>query len=299
MTDGEGTRTGGAAEPLEAAEEAAPEVFDELEVVGETPQPPQDSRTPEPSEDSEAHDAEEHEEVEYEYVYEDEHGNPIEAPDGEVNPDHYHEEVVEEVDEAAGAEGEASPSAATVSISPEERETRRVRSGSTRRAGGRSRATRQSGRRSSRELDPDAMKHAKLKTLILLGSIALIPLLIVAIILVWCYKHGKLFWKKQVVVVEEKNDYEKGMDLRSMANRAYMQGDKLMREGKDDAAYDLLCVAEKDFDRAVKLIQGWREQNTDEGYSYIDERIADINIKLRAVREYKFQIEMRRARGGR
>jgi hypothetical protein len=76
------------------------------------------------------------------------------------------------------------------------------------------------------------------------------------------------------------------------------QGTRLMREGKDDAAYDLLCVAERDFDKAVKMIQGWREENTDEGYSYIDERIADINIKLRAVREYKFQIEMRRARGG-
>ena len=48
--------------------------------------------------------------------------------------------------------------------------------------------------------------------------------------------------------------------------------------------------------QAVNLMQSWRSKNPDPGYSWVDERVADINIKARALRDYKFQIEMRRSR---
>jgi hypothetical protein len=255
------------------------------------------------------------EDVEYEYVYEDEHGNPIAAPETDLHPDHYEEEVLEVVEEdgaqgageGADAEALAAAGAATVNIAPEEKETRRVRSGSTRRATGRrSRGKGSSGRVSGRsrrlgtgEVDPVALKHAKIKTLLMVGSLALIPILIVAIILTYCYKRGLLFWKKQQVQTVAKNPVDRGKDLRSEGFRAMHQGRKLMDEGKDDEAYHLLTISRDKLENATKLMMDWREKNQDKGYSYIDEYVADMNIKLRAVREYLFQIEMRRARNGR
>ena len=244
--------------------------------------------------------------VEYEYVYEDEHGNPIAAPDTELHPDHYEEEVIEVVEDGGQAPAQPAADAATVNIAPGDRDTRRVRSGSTRRATGRrSRGNRPSGRVSGRsrrlgtgEEDPVALRHAKIKTLLMVGSLALIPVLIVAIFLTYCYKHGMLFWKKQQREVVAKNPIDRGMDLRSEAFRAMAQGRRLMDAGKDAEAYDLLTVARGKFENAAQMMMDWREKNQDSGYAYIDERVADINIKLRAVREYLFQIEMRRARNG-
>ena len=243
---------------------------DELQVVEEDA--PAAAEVEELSEALEvAADGGDDEEVEYEYVYEDENGNPIAAPEGGFDPEHFEEEVIEviEEDSESGEQQQLTdPAAATVNIPPDKQETRRIRSGSTRRMSdrrGSRRSSRSSGRLSSRQMDPAQMKYAKLKTILMVGSILAIPVLI-GLILLMCYIKGRWPFSprktKQVVV---QNDYERGRDMAGKAWRA--------------------------FDRARKTLG-----DKGKGYWYVDRRIQDANIKLREIREQKFKIEMRRGR---
>jgi hypothetical protein len=233
--------------------------------------------------------AEGDEQVEYQYVYEDEHGNPMAAPAGEVNPEHYHEEVVGVQD------GDAAPAAAptdeTVTIRPEDQPGSK-RTTATRPTRRRPRS--QSGRSTARQPGPAEMKYARLKTVLMIGSLALIPVLTVAIVMTWCYKHGKWPFRRRVVEKVVKSDVDQALDLHSRASRAYNLAREAAQEGKDVQAYDLFCVAEKDFEQARKMLQEWREKNPDPGYFRLDGYIADINIKLREARDSKFRFEMRK-----
>ncbi len=225
------------------------------------------------------------EEVEYEYVYEDEDGNVIEAPESELDSGHY-EEVIEVVEDGAEHRQVTDPAAPTVNIPPEKRPTRRIRSGSTRRRSGR-----QSGRLSTRQLDPAAaMKHARIKTLLLLGSIALIPILIVAILVTAWFK----FWKPRpptpVVVM---NDYHKGLAVYRQAMASKRAADRHYRNNDDARSYPLYRRAKREFEKSQNMMQGWRDQNPGEGYYYVDNHIMQIAPLLKDVNEKLFMIEMR------
>ncbi len=233
--------------------------------------------------------------VEYEYVYEDEDGNPIAAPSGDHDPSQFEEEVIEVIEQEEAGESESAAAGA----SPESRETRRVRSGSTRRLNGRRtgrRGNRQSGRQSSRELDPSQHpKYAKLKTILMVGSLALIPVLIIAIVLTYCYKRGYWPFRRNMTrTVVVQNDYELGRDMTTTAWRAFKHARQTL-EGNDDRYFSVLQQCEQNYTRGIALMQGWRDKNPDPGYWKVDQRIQDSNIKLREVREQKFKIEMRRS----
>jgi len=244
------------------------------------------------------------EEVEYEYVYEDEEGNPIAAPDGHFNPEQFEEEVIEVVEEFGEEDAQrqsTNPTSATVNLPPDKQETRRIRSGSTRRLSDRragKRSSRNSRRSSSREMDPAQIKYARLKTILMVGSLALIPILIIAILLTYAYKQG--WWpfsphEARKVVVQ--SDYERGRDMAAKAWRAFDRARKTMaNKGKDNEYYSVLQQCEGNYNRAIELMQGWRDRNKGKGYWYVDRRIQDANIKLREIREQKFKIEMRRGR---
>jgi hypothetical protein len=279
-------------------EQAAPELSEQGASAGAETAPSEELQVVEEPKLEEIAD----EEVEYEYVYEDEHGNPIAAPHGEIDPEHYEEEVIKVIEDgeedAAAAAGPADPGAVTVNLSPEER-GRQVRSGSTRRVSdrrtSRRRTGRPSGRLSSRQLDPEeAMKHAKLKTILMVGSILSIPVLIV-LILIMCYVKGRWpFSPRKTKTVMVKNDYEKGRDLASQAFRDFQRARKL--EGRDDAYHAALKKCESKYDRAIRLMGRWREKNRGEGYWFVDQRIQDANIKLNVIRNEIFKIDMRRSR---
>jgi len=235
--------------------------------------------------------------VEYEYVYEDEDGNPIAPPPGGFDPQHFEEEVVQVVDDRPAPEGgPASATAETVTIAPGE-VSRQAGPASSKRTtvtrSSRRRPGSQSGRISSRQSSPVEMKYAKLKTILMVSSLALIPVLTIAILLTHCYKKGYWPFRRGPKTVLVKSDVELALDIRSRAFRAYSQARDLAQAGKDTEAYNLFSMAETDFVKARDLLQGWRDKNPAPEYSYLDERIADINIKLREARESKFRIEMR------
>jgi hypothetical protein len=240
--------------------------------------------------------AEEEDDVEYEYVYEDENGNPIAAPSGDLDSSHFEEEVIEVIEQEDGQEQPVSPTAVTVNIQVEGSETRPVRSGSTRRLSDRRasrRGNRQSGRLSSRQMNPSQAKYAKLKTLLMVGSLLMIPILIVAILAMCWYKGYWPFSPRERREIVVQNDYDRGRGMASKAWRAFARARKTL-EGKDDQYYSVLQQCETNYSRGIALMQGWREAHKDPGYWTVDERIRDANVKLREIREQKFKIEMRR-----
>ncbi len=274
----------GAAPDLLASEEVAPD-SDEVVAVGDG------SEGPEVVE-SAGLDLEEVEEEEVEYVYGDEDGNVIEAPDGEIDSEHYEEEIIDVIE--GGEEGAqvTDPSAPTVNIPPGERPTRRVRSGSTRRQSGR-----QSARFSTRQMDPAAArKHARLKTILLLGSIALIPILIIAILATAYVKYWRPRPPKPVVVM---NDYHKGLGIYRQALANMRAADKFYRNNDDARSAPLYKEAEREFETARDLMQGWLDRNPGEGYSHVENSITQIWPLLKEVKEKLSMIDMRNDMGNR
>jgi len=273
----------------EAAAGDVEEVRDVEELVGLAPA---GAEAGEKEEEAEAEPASEagDEEAEYEYIYEDEHGNRIDPPPGEVNPEHYEEEVI-------GVREGPEPAAAGVEPAPG-RDTRRLRGTPTRRIRGR-----RSSRATTRRVPVDGLKHARLKTALMLSSLALIPLLIIAI-LVMCKIKGRWPFSKpppekpRVVL----NDYEKGRDLAKKAFRTLGRARALFyRQGKEKESHGLFVECEQDYNRAGELMQKWREAHPGKGFWFVDEKLTDVNMKLREVREKKFMIEQRRpdlAKGG-
>lgn len=277
-----------AAPDLVAGEEAAPD-SDGVIAVGDG------SAGLEAVESADLEEVEDGEEVEYEYVYEDENGNVIEAPDGEIDSEHYEEEIIDVIEgDEEGAQA-SDPSAPTVNIPAEKRPTRRIRSGSTRRQSGR-----QSARFSSRQVDPvAARKHARLKTLLLLGSIALIPTLVIAIALTYCYKKG--WWPfrpapKKVVVVM--NDYHKGLAIYRRGLTTMRAAAKFYRNNDDARSYPLYGKAKRDFEKSRDMMQGWLDRHPGEGYSRVENSITQIGPLLRDTNDKIFMIEMRRGNKG-
>jgi hypothetical protein len=285
--------------------------------------------------------AQEEEDVEYEYVYEDEHGNPIEAPEEGFDPEHFEEELVGVVDEngvltSENAESEAeapeeddqeydqeyeeehqpvqeteaeeeivdtdsvaseTAKAETVNIPPRSRSSRRNRSG---RGSGRpsSRASSTSTRQrpsASRRSSAIRLKHAKIKTYLMLGSLIAIPALIIAIIAV-CYSKGFWPFSARTVTRHVENDYQAGDGIAQQAKSKFYAAFRKYRAGSlpEDAYYKTLKSCEASLDAGIRLLIKSREQNPGEKFYYIDQKIQDANLKARTVREEIFIIENRK-----
>ena len=223
---------------------------------------------------------------EVEYVYEDEHGNPIAAPEAGLNPDEY--EVVETA-EGAGEGAPASAAAAAPAAPAAERpaaETKRLAAPSSRRAGDRQSA------RQPKQMTPEELKKVRVKVFLLLGLIGLIPLLIIAIAVTWYFRHYRPRQRAKLnpVVRVEQNAYEKGAGLFSSASPRYDEANRLYEAGKRAEALKEYRACEEEFDKALKLIEKWRQENPGD-YAQVDMTARDIRIKLRNARERMIMLE--------
>ncbi len=279
--------------------------------------------------------SQEEENVEYEYVYEDEDGNPIETPEENFNPDHYEEKLVGVIDEngvlsAESAESQApeeydeeyeyehepvqeaeeeivetdsvapeTAKAETVTLPPRSRSSRRNRNG---RASGHpsSRASSGSSRQrpsTSRRSNAIKLKHAKIKTYLMLGSVIAIPVLIISIIAV-CYNKGYWPFSPKTVTRHVENDYQAGDSIGQQAKSKFYSAFRKYRDGslKEDAYYKILKSCEASLETSIRLLMKSREQNPGEGFYYIDQKIQDANLKARTVREEIFIIDSRNLR---
>jgi len=275
------------------------------------------------------------EDVEYEYVYEDEDGNPIEAPDEGFDPKHFEEELVgvvdengvltsestesetpeddadeyqavQEAEEEAGEADSTTPATATatanakaetVNIPPRARSSRRNRSS---RGSGRpsSRSSSTSTRQrpsASRRSSAIRLKHAKIKTYLMLGSLIAIPALIIAIIAV-CYSKGFWPFSAKTVTRHVENDYQAGDGIAQQAKSKFYSAFRKYRAGSmpEDAYFKTLKSCEASLDAGIRLLIKSREQNPGEKFYYIDQKIQDANLKARTVREEIFIIENRK-----
>lgn len=253
----------------------------------------QGSRTPDidrsaPSQPPEA--------VEYEYVYEDENGNPIAPPPEGFNPEHFEEQLLD--GEQQSAAPQPAPRSGLPGTGPRGLQSRKGTSRMSRDAAAPGRGSR---KLSSRTATPEQLalqqRHARIKTLLMVGSILLIPILIIAIILTYCHRHGLWPFRRTQKVILRMNDYDQGRDLTSRAFREFAAAKPMHREGKmtDDKYFGILQICETGGSNGLRLMLTWREANPGD-YHQVDERIKDANVKLREIREEKFKIEMRQGR---
>jgi len=211
---------------------------------------------------------------EVEYVYEDEHGNRLEAPGGGFNAEEYEVVAAEPAAVAAPAEKPADATGATKRLKPV----------SSRRSG-----ERKSGRQ-SRPMTPEELKKVRVKVFLLLGLLSLIPILTAAIFIVRYHKN-----KKRPVPQQRRvpNEFEQGKQLSEAAYQRYKSALALCDQGKDEAAEPTLAKCKEDFTLARELILRCRRQRPGDDYAYMDQEAAQIWPWLRTVND---KLEMLRAR---
>ncbi len=239
---------------------------------------------------------------EVEYIYEDEHGNRIEAPEGGFESGEY-EEVVTEVPaseaDAAGqvseqpagqapapAEGADASDAATAA-SEETAAAAATASATTKRlikpaSSSRRTSDRKSGRQ-SKPMTPEDMKKVRRKVIFLLTLVALIPILGITL-LVMLHKKGRL-WNKPKVQKFVDNDFDKGRSLYMNSSFNLDKANKLYDQGKMAEAHAEYKKCEADMEAALRMIDKWRQENPGD-YAQVDATAQEIRVKLfRQVKE--------------
>jgi len=240
---------------------------------------------------------------EVEYIYEDEHGNRIEAPEGGFESGEY-EEVVTEVpaDEAdaagqvaeqpagqapAPAEGADASDAATAAAVSSDETAAATANATTKRlikpaSSSRRTSDRKSGRQ-SKPMTPEDMKKVRRKVIFLLTLIALIPILGITL-LVMLHKKGRL-WNKPKVQKLVDNDFDKGRSLYMNSSFNLDKANKLYDQGKMAEAHAEYKKCEADMEAALRMIDKWRQENPGD-YAQVDATAQEIRVKLfRQVKE--------------
>lgn len=223
---------------------------------------------------------------EVEYVYEDEHGNPVSPPEGEVDPEDY-EEVVEEAaapqETPAPAPKPSRSSAPTQRLGP--RPSSRI-------------SSRGEPRPSARQTQPINPRHRKLKIITMFSAVVLIPLLGAANLFIRSDVGKRLIakWRTKKVVIKERNLYEQARDLSDKAFGVFEQANKAYQENRAQEAEDLYRSCIQDFDEARKLLNKAQELYKGEGYQYLGMESGRIWQWLKTARQRLDSLEMRRLR---
>lgn len=210
--------------------------------------------------------------VEYEYV--DEDGNPVSPPPEGIGSDEY--EIVEE-----------SP-AAVAPAAPADRPAQKPPAPSTRRL-----PDRKSARASSRPAPAPARPHSRVKAYLLLGMFLSVPLLMIAIAVVYYIR----FVRKDSSAPQKiyrANPYEEAKTLKEKTTEVLRQANHFWEQGNEAEAERLYQQCRGDFERARVLIVNYRKEFPGEGYEYMDRTSGEMLTLLRHVNERLFQAEMRR-----
>ncbi|HOX07114.1 MAG TPA: hypothetical protein PK280_11990 [Planctomycetota bacterium] len=256
-----------------------------------------DATLPQPAE-QEAPPAADGEEVEY--VYEDENGNPIAAPQGGFDAEEF--EVVEveaPADADAAAAAQPSPAADAPATAPAPAGTpeaagngsavtataatqRLVRPASSSRRTG----DRKSGRQ-PKPMTPEELKNVRRRVIMVLGLLSLIPILGIALIFM-LYKKNYIGPPKTRVV---ENDFTQGEQLFKSGSPHYTKANSLYDQNKRPQAYAEYKLCEKDYSEALDKIRKWSDGKDLSNYHNVETCMRQLQIELRHVRERLIQLE--------
>jgi hypothetical protein len=216
---------------------------------------------------------------EVEYVYQDENGNPIAAPEGGFSPDEF--EVVEV--QAPAAAGDASAD-------------QELAGATTQRLGkpvssGRRLSDRKSGRQ-AKPMTPEELKKVRTRVILVLGLLSLIPILGIALLVTLWWKGHITFGNKKPTTRVVDNDFDKGRTLYLNSSPHLEKANQLYEQGQRAAAYTEYTLCKKDFEEALKMIDNWRKNNPGD-YDQVDKLAQDIRIKLhKHVADRLIQLEL-------
>jgi hypothetical protein len=216
---------------------------------------------------------------EVEYVYEDEHGNRIAAPEGGFDTDAYEEVAVEKPSEPAAPDATSTQ--------------RLLKPGSSSRRSG----DRKSGRQ-PKPMTPEEIKKVRRKVILLLSLLTLIPILGIALLVMMWQKGHIRFGSKKPTTRTVDNDFDQGEKIYQTGSPHYQKANLLYDQGKRAEAYAEYKLCEKDYVEAQNKIRKWIEGKDTSQYHQVETLSRQINIELRAVRERMLMLEASGNAGG-